>query len=410
MLRIALVIESPEARWGGTTTAFLSILDAIATRPDQLEASCYFLRPGEQDVVWERIRRDPGRFKLADSRGWACGPGALGRMLAADLRAGMIDVLHLQGLWCPDLVHAANVARRVDVPVLWQPHGMLLRSAMNYKRLKKLVFLQLGLGRALKRASGFIVETRDGLKSSVFPASCPPDRRFLVGYPISLPTTLPDRAKLGSAGRERFGLPSDAFVLAFLGRLHPVKRVDMTIAAFARAVSERAGATAGVAGSSSLDSARLLVLGRGKPEYEDMLKRHAASLGVADRVVFSGWIDDDTKLKGLAASDAFVLNSSIESFGYVLFEAIGVGTPPVVSSNLSLATELRDQHVAVCAENSIDGVAAGMRHMASLTAAERAAMVDRGFAWAKRDFSLSSIGRKLEETYLQVAGKPVGPR
>ncbi len=391
MLRIAQLIETADAKAGGTTTAFQSILDAISSSPDHLIATAYFLRPPDADPIWTRIRCSPNAFKVAESRGRLLRSGTLGRMIASDLAAGKFDVLHIHGLWSPDLVHAANAARRAGVPVLWQSHGMLLRWAMNYKRLKKRIFLTLGLGRALRQASGFIAMTRDELADSVFPPSCPAARRFLVPLPVSLPADMPDRAPLRAAGRARFAISHDTCVFAFLGRLHPVKRVEMTIAAFARAVEHPA-----------LSNARLVVLGTGEPEYETMLRQHAASLGVADRVIFAGWVGGDAKHEGLAAADALVVNSSIESFGYVLFEALGVGTPVVITDNISLATEFQDAGAAIRAGNSVDALAAAMQRMGLLPDPDRAAMAQRGFLWAQQSFSLQSVAARLRGTYSAV--------
>ena len=49
MLRVAFLIESADAAAGGTSTAFLSILDALATRSDRVTTTSYLLRPPAQD-------------------------------------------------------------------------------------------------------------------------------------------------------------------------------------------------------------------------------------------------------------------------------------------------------------------------------------------------------------------------
>ncbi|MGE3109979.1 MAG: glycosyltransferase [Phycisphaerales bacterium] len=388
MLRVAHVIESADARSGGTTTAFLSILDAIDARADRLRATAYTVRPPPDDPLWQRINAEPERFKLADSRGRLRRPAHLGRLLADDIAASNYDVLHIHGMWSPDLVHAAAAAKAAGIPVLWQSHGMMLRWAMNYKRLKKRVFMAMGLRRALRDASGFICMTRDEIVQSVFPDTCLPERKFLVPLPVTMPPRTPDRASLRAAGRERWGLPGDAAVFAFLGRLHPVKRVDMTIDAFAAAIS------------GPLDAhARLLILGKGDDEYERMLRDLCHRLGVADRVVFAGWVGADLKPLALAAAEALVVNSSIESFGYVLFEAIAVGTPVIITGNISLATEFQQAGAAIRADNTTTALAAAMRDMARRSPDARRDMADRGFAWARQAFSLDTVGRLLEETY-----------
>lgn len=394
MIRVAQLIESADAHAGGTTTAFLSILDAIATCPDRMTPTAYFLRPPETDPVCERIQRAPGAFKLAEDRGRLVRGGSLGRLIANDLLARQFDVLHIHGLWCPDLRVAADAAWRAGVPVVWQSHGMLLSWAMDYKRLKKRVCLSLGLGRTLRRANGFIAMTRDELNDSRFPDTCPAERRFLVPLPVALPAAMPDRGSLRAAGRGRFGVPDEVLTFAFLGRLHPVKRVEMTIGAFAEATA-----------LPELAKARLLILGKGEAEYESMLRRCAAELGVAERVIFAGWVGGESKSEGLAAADALVVNSSIESFGYVLFEAIAVGTPVVITENISLATEFMEAGAAIRATNTVAGLAEAFGRLASLPGASREEMALKGFAWAKQSFSFPTIAKQLAGTYEAVIAR-----
>lgn len=387
MIRVAHVIETADAHAGGTTTAFIGILHAVATRSDQVQATAYFLKPPDGDPMWDIIKTDPDRYRFASSRGKLLRPGELGRMVAADLKAGKFDVLHLHGLWCPDLAHAARAARAAGVATLWQSHGMLIRWALNHKKWKKKACLALGLGRLLSAADGHIAMTRDELETSVFPRSCPPERRYLVPLPVDISGSPPDRAALGAKGRQRYGLPGDAFVFAFLGRLHPVKRVHMTIDAFAAALP-------------NLGDARLLILGKGDEAYEHELHEQCARLGVGDRVVFGGWLTNDIKAEGLAAADALVLNSSVESFGYVLFEAMGVGTPVLVTDTILLSKEFRQAGAAMVTENTTGALAAGMVEMA--TSQERRAMAARARQWAMDSFSPRAVGDRFLKAYTEV--------
>jgi rhamnosyl/mannosyltransferase len=82
---------------------------------------------------------------------------------------------------------------------------------------------------------------------------------------------------------------------------------------------------------SRLD-ARLLVIGDG-----DLLKaseRLAARLGLAERVLFLGEVDDPTVAAALNACDVFVLPSVArsEAFGLVLLEAMASGKPVVTTA------------------------------------------------------------------------------
>jgi len=73
----------------------------------------------------------------------------------------------------------------------------------------------------------------------------------------------------------------------------------------------------------------LYLLGEG-PNKEG-LRRYAAERGVADRVHFTGWVDNP--LQYMQSFDLFVLPSLHEGLGNSLLEALAVGTP-IVGSNV----------------------------------------------------------------------------
>jgi glycosyltransferase involved in cell wall biosynthesis len=115
------------------------------------------------------------------------------------------------------------------------------------------------------------------------------------------------------ATRRALGLPRDALVAAVVAALRPEKDHET----FLRAAALVAAAE---------PRARFLVIGDGprRPALEQL----ADSLGLADRVVFTGARDDVGSL--LAAVDVFVLSSfTIECFPMALLEAMAASRPAV---------------------------------------------------------------------------------
>jgi glycosyltransferase involved in cell wall biosynthesis len=100
-------------------------------------------------------------------------------------------------------------------------------------------------------------------------------------------------------------------VIASAGRLTPVKDQATLLRAFARLAAER--------------PARLVLFGEGPLRAE--LEALAAALGIADRVLFPGYVNDPAAC--YAAADLFVLSSKSEGFGNVLIEAMAAGVPVV---------------------------------------------------------------------------------
>lgn len=72
------------------------------------------------------------------------------------------------------------------------------------------------------------------------------------------------------------------------------------------------------------------------------LERKTHSLGVADRVVFTGPVSEEEKASLYRIADAFVMPSRGEGFGIVLLEAMACGTPVVASCKDGGRDALRD--------------------------------------------------------------------
>jgi len=108
-----------------------------------------------------------------------------------------------------------------------------------------------------------------------------------------------------------------------VGRLDAVKRVGDVIAALVM---------------PGLGRAHLHVVGRGKERAA--LEAFAARLGVADRVTFHGFVDDQNVARMVAGSDVFVLASEQEGLPTVLLEMLLARLPIIctrIPGNLAIA-------------------------------------------------------------------------
>ncbi|MFT6792624.1 MAG: glycosyltransferase involved in cell wall biosynthesis [Rubritalea sp.] len=111
-----------------------------------------------------------------------------------------------------------------------------------------------------------------------------------------------------SSARKKLDIPSEAKVLLSVGRLHlGMKGTDD----FLRVISELDGDYYGVIAGVGPD--------------EDLLRKLAASLGVADRVRFCGLVDP--VLPCYHATDLLMVTSHFEPFGLMVVEAMACGLP-----------------------------------------------------------------------------------
>ena len=84
----------------------------------------------------------------------------------------------------------------------------------------------------------------------------------------------------------------------------------------------------------TLDDWHLTIIGDGP--QRGALEQQAQSLGVADRVTFTGSISREAVFAHCVAADAFVLNTHFESFSYQVVEAMYSGSPTIVTNVGSL--------------------------------------------------------------------------
>jgi glycosyltransferase involved in cell wall biosynthesis len=176
---------------------------------------------------------------------------------------------------------------------------------------------------AVGRATRVIVPSR-WLAEWVARLGVPPGIvRIIPNAAPPLPPVIPNRMPVRTT-----------HLIAAVGRLVPVKRVDLTIRTLAQ-----------------VPDASLLVIGDG-PQRR-FLQGVALAAGLGDRVIFAGARGREEALALLAGCDALVQNSAHEGFPYAILEAMSLGVPVVATAVGGV------REVVVDAENGLltDGTA-----------------------------------------------------
>lgn len=123
--------------------------------------------------------------------------------------------------------------------------------------------------------------------------------------------------------RREMGIPADATVMLFSGKLVPRKQPVM----LGRAVKE----------CKQRDRLWALILGEGedRAETERVFKE-----AIGSRAVFPGFVNQSQLGRYFVASDFFVLPSQLESWGLVVNEAMLMGLPCIVSTRVGCREDL----------------------------------------------------------------------
>jgi len=143
-------------------------------------------------------------------------------------------------------------------------------------------------------------------------------------------------------------------------------------------------------------------------DYYDSLLRLSATLGIADNVAFTGWTADVPEI--LALSHFTVLPSENEALGVVLMEGMAAGTP-IVARTGEGGAELIEAYAAGFLYRPEKGV---MRLAEEIVALKRdvarfQALSEKCRATARDEFGMTTFGRRLEDLYASVLGRPAGP-
>lgn len=146
-----------------------------------------------------------------------------------------------------------------------------------------------------------------------------------------------DRHAARVAARRRLGLPTTGYVVAFVGRIQPLKAPDVLVRAAAalrecdpELAAELTVVVCGGPSGSGLDRPTALI-------------ELAGSLGIADRVRFLPPQTGDDLPALYRAADLVAVPSYNESFGLVALEAQACGTPVLAAAVGGLVTAVRDQ-------------------------------------------------------------------
>jgi glycosyltransferase involved in cell wall biosynthesis len=171
--------------------------------------------------------------------------------------------------------------------------------------------------------SDHIIATSKSLGRLITSFGVPPDRITVLPMPISVETFYMDRGESMDVRRE-LRIPTNAYVVGYVGRLSPEKNLNTLMEAFSLFTKQSKGV-----------KSRLLVVGDG-PEKEN-LKNRIFSLKADNDVVFTGFRYDVPRL--LNAFDVFVLPSKTEGSPIALLEAMASGKA-IVASNIPAIREI----------------------------------------------------------------------
>ena len=247
------------------------------------------------------------------------------------------DVVHVHGAWTFPVWWGCCCALRAHKPLVMSPRGALNPLYLKHSAWKK--GLVGWLDRAVLRRSAVIHATavceRDWVRAylgtcdveiAVIPNGV--EVREVLKCESSKALKLGEAESANHANRSNsaFSLQPSAFSLdaartrtvLYLGRLHPLKGLDLLTAAWRQVVTVH-------------PQWRLLIVGPDEQGVLHRLEQQAREQGLEQSVSFGRSVSGEEKKRLFAETDLFVLPTRSENFGIVVAEALACGIPVITT-------------------------------------------------------------------------------
>jgi len=285
-LLVCLPWYAPARTFGGTVTAAIATVKGVLASGHEVTVATTDVLDLHSRIALDAPSEPAGaevvRFPNV-SQQFAAMNVPLPRGLRGWLRENMrrFDVVLIQDVYSMVSVLASRAAVQARVPYVLQAHGTLPATPERGRAQAKRAFLTLW-GRRTVREATVCLYVSDAERDAYIAQGAHAGALF----PMPPPLDLPDPGDV-----PRAAVPT----IVYLGQLHPIKRVDVLIEAFAAVLS-------------SLPNARLEVVGPPSPHGEK-LRALAGRSGVGDAVTFHGLLVGDEKARALASAHVFALLS-----------------------------------------------------------------------------------------------------
>jgi glycosyltransferase involved in cell wall biosynthesis len=322
------------------------------------------------------------------------------------IREGEFDaVLCFTGYRCATFWMALLAAKLSKTAFLFGTDAVTLapRDGRAWKVAPKRMFWPW-----LFRLADQVIVPSSGSRDLMYSLRLPPERVTLTPYSVDNDWWIEQSSKVDrQALRAGWGVSETDAVVLFCAKLQPWKRPFDVLRAFAEA-----------------DIAKAQLVFAGDGPLRAQLESEAASLGIADRVRFLGFMNQTQLPAVYTAADVMVLSSEYDAFAVVVNEALCCGCPVIASDQVGAARDLvapvAPEFVYPCGDlQALSKVLRSVLSDRSRLASFAAAASKRIASWSPKQniaatieairIAVARIGRKGRQVSTQHPASPSSP-
>jgi len=215
------------------------------------------------------------------------------------------DIIHTHGAWRMPHIYSLDIKKDKKIKIINSPKGSFSKEALKISKFKKTFFNIFSRQSELLSSCSAFHATSVKEKNEI--------RALGFKQPIAI---IPEGIDIPKSKKIDFSNKTNKFL--YLGRIHPIKGLDLLIKTWSRIESENQKCTLEICGYYD------------DPNYFHSLKSLIQKLGLKT-IFFSDSVYGENKTKKYLSNDIFILPSKSENFALVVAEAMSHELPVITS-------------------------------------------------------------------------------
>ncbi len=334
-MKILHIIPSSAPEHGGPATAIQEICHHQVSKGHSVEVFTTALQASTEDKNGFKIhhfkREFPYNYFYSSSL-----------KTALSEKVSNFDILHIHTLWLYPTWIGSQLALKHKIPYIVRPCGMLDQYCLNQKKLKKYLYGMLRERKVLNHAQSIHF-------TSVFEQN--EAKRFGISRPSNIcPLGITVNDDTSPQASPLFPELKEKQNILFLGRLNPIKGLDLLIKAFAQIAQGH-------------PKAHLVLAGPDENNYKKSLLSLIQKFDLIDRVTFTGMLNASEKKALYRQSQIFCLPSYHESFSITCLEAMNESLPVILSDQVGIGDSVEKGNAGIIVPCKEDSLALAIRKL-----------------------------------------------